>query len=376
MAPLNAKEGYVARTNLLSVGSIVLGLAAALPACSNSTAGMNVPIEMLGSSYATASCGVFASCFGATLLPLVAGVSSRAACEARGQAAYVNGALPRYRAALASGTLSYDGTQAQACVDAYSALGCGASTARRPGACAQLFTGHVGMGGACALNEECMGDAYCSTASGCPGTCQARSGSGTACTTDDACQSGLRCGGSGATRSCSAPAGDGAACQGQSDCGAGLLCIGASGTTAGACHPVATAFAAASGAACNPQAQQFCAVGLSCIITSPTSISCGAGGLANGTPCHVSVPDQCAAGSFCSGTNAMMGMFAGTCAPLPSAGMPCASVLVGARCADGSTCDGSTCAAVVDNGAACTTNADCAGGRCMGNVCVAPGYCP
>jgi hypothetical protein len=355
-----------------------VGLVLVLAACSNNTAGMNVPITMLGPTYGSATCSVIAACYGTGVFSLVAGVSSQAACQARASAAYTNGALPRYQAAIAMGTLTYDGTQAQACVDAVNALGCAATTTRRPGACAQLFVGHVALGGACAMDEECMGDAYCSLTTACPGTCQARAASGATCTNDNGCQSGLRCGGTGTARSCVTPAGDGAACQGTTgnDCGGGFICVGGSATMAGMCHTVASVFAAASGAACNPVNGQLCQPGLSCVVTSGSNITCMAGGTANGMPCHASLPDQCVTGSYCSGTNVTAGMFAGTCAPLPTAGMPCANVTFGQRCADGNACDGAVCAAVVDNGGTCTTNADCSSGLCRSGTCAAYGYCP
>lgn len=358
---------------IASGSSVALALVAAA-GCSSSTPA-STPIESLGASYAGVSCQLIHDCYGDALLSALTGSTDTTSCENRAEQAYTNGALPRFQAAIAMGTMTYDGTHAQACIDALRALGCNAVTSRTPAACDALFVGTVAAGGACAINEECAGDAYCNTSAGCPGTCQARGGSATTCSGDEACQSGLRC----AHGSCQAPAGDGASCQGAEgvDCAGGLICVGGSSTTAGTCGAPSTVFAGASGATCNLQMSQFCQAGLSCVVEGAQMQTCQMDGLADGTTCHISVPDQCANGSYCSGTSLGTGDLEGTCAPLPTSGA-CATVILGARCAEGYVCDETTteCVELHDNGESCTGNAACASGVCTGGSCVAPAYCP
>ncbi len=366
------KGALVSRSSssLLLASATLLGIAG----CSN-PAPANTPIEDLGASYAGVTCQLIHDCYGDAVFTLLTGTTSIAECQTRAEQAYTNGALPRYEAAIAMGTMSYDGTQAQACIDALRAEGCDAASQRAPAACDALFVGTVAAGGACAINEECSGDSYCNTSAGCPGTCQARGGSGTTCVGDDACQSGLRCG----HGTCQAPAGDGAACQGPNgvDCVGGFICIGSSTTAAGTCRAPTTVFAGTSGATCNVQMSQFCQAGLSCVVEGATMQTCQMDGVADGQPCHISLPDQCGSGSYCSDTNIGTGDLAGTCAPLPTSGA-CATVTFGARCADGFTCDATStqCVEIQDNGGSCTSDGGCASGNCSGGICAAATYCP
>jgi hypothetical protein len=362
--------------NRLSLALGVIGATVALSGCPSSTTPSDVPIEMLGATYGSVSCNVIRDCYGASIVALFTGTSGIDACEARAEAAYVNAALPRYQSAIEMGTLSYDGSQAGACVDALNALGCAAVNSRAPAACDALFIGHVAPGGACALDEECEGAAYCNIAGACPGTCQPFVAAGGACTGDQACASGLRCSGG----TCMVPAGDGASCQGMTgaDCAGGLICQGGSAMRAGTCHTVDAVFAAASGAACNPTMGPLCQEGLSCIIESATSQTCGAGGLAAGAACHLSLPDQCATGFYCDGPSLMTmpPRFDGTCTALPTAGMPCASVVAGPACSDGNVCDSGMCVRIQENGGTCTMDMDCYGGQCRSGTCAVPTYCP
>lgn len=358
----------------LSLGVAVIGTALGLTGCPSSSTPSSVPIEMLGATYGSISCSLIRDCYGDALAAALTGSTSETACVTRAEGGYTNGALPRYQAAIAMGTMTYDGSQAGACVDALRAEGCAAVSSRAPAACDALFVGHVALGGACALDEECVGDAYCSVTTACPGTCQSYGGPGAACTRDQACQSGLRCG----NGTCQAPGGAGASCQGTTgvECGGGLICAGGSSMRTGTCTAVTSVFAAGSGQACNVAMSQLCASGLSCIVMSATSQTCGTGGLASGAGCNLALPDQCAAGLYCNGPDIAMGRLTGTCAVLPTAGMPCATVLAGQACADGHTCDSGTCVEVQENGGACTVDSDCFGSHCVSGVCTAPTYCP
>jgi hypothetical protein len=54
-------------------------------------------------------------------------------------------------------------------------------------ACRDVFEGTVPLGGACHRAEECAGDAHCSIALACPGTCVARQPAGGSCDVADDC---------------------------------------------------------------------------------------------------------------------------------------------------------------------------------------------
>lgn len=367
----------MARSNLALFSLVLFSLA--LAGCpSSTTPGSDVPIERLGAQYGNVTCEVIRDCYGDAIVALISGATTQAACEMRAEAGYLNAALPRYQAAIAMGTMSYDATQAGACIDALRAEGCAVVSARTPPECDRLFVGHVATGGACALDEECQGDAYCSITAACPGTCQAYGGSGAACTRDQACQSGLRCG----NGTCQAPGGVGASCQGTTgvECAGGLICQGGSTTRTGTCASVDAVFVGTMGAACNPQNGQLCMDGLSCIVASATSQTCGTGGLSVGTACTLALPDQCAPGSYCEGPSltALPPVFTGTCRALPIDGMPCATVVAGQSCADGAVCGASdrACHQVHANGGSCIDDSGCYSGLCRSGTCAVPTYCP
>jgi hypothetical protein len=219
-----------------------------------------------------------------------------------------------------------------------------------------------------------MGEAYCAADTACPGSCQPRSGAGSACTRDTVCTDGLHCTGG----HCTAPGGAGTSCQGATgiDCAGGLICSGGSATAAGTCRAVGDVFSAAMGASCSVGEGRFCMPGLSCVVMSATSQTCAAGGLAIGETCHLALPDQCAAGTFCSGADFATGHLDGTCAALPTAGQACAMQLTGQHCADGFHCNTMmVCAAVHETGGSCSEPADCIDGHCVGGTCTSPGYC-
>jgi hypothetical protein len=365
-------EGSMLRfTATLALVAVCLGLAG----CPSSTTAMTeIPVEDLGAHYATTTCGAVTDCYGDTVRALFLGLATETDCVTQFTNGYQDGALPLYQQAIAAGTLRYDAANAQACIDALEALGCGFTTSRTPAACDALLVGLVANGGACSINEECAGDAYCANATTCPGTCQPRVGAGAACPDDEACTTGLRCG---SAHTCVAPALEGAPCQGSTgtDCAGGVICIGSSGTTAGVCRTPETVFSGALHGACNVPAGQFCTSGLSCVVAGITSMSCEVGGIAIGQACHTALPDACAPGAFCGDTNVNTQDFDGTCMALPSAGAACAMVPFGPSCAPGLHCDAGTCRETHVIGGSCTTNGECFSGHCAGTVCAANTLC-
>ena len=340
----------------------------------STTAPSTVPIEDLGARFGATSCGILTDCYGDAIRNAFLGTTSEADCAAQIDRQYRQAALPQYQEAIANGTMSYDGAQVAACIAAIEAQGCATVNSRTPAACDRVLIGEVMPGAACSVNEQCAGDAYCMNTTACPGTCQPRGAVGTTCTTDEACQSGMKC----TSGSCAVPGADGAPCRGPAgnECAGGLICTGAEGmTTPGTCRSVETVESGALHGACNVRLTQLCQPGLSCVVTGLTSQTCETGGLTSGMPCHIAVPESCASGLFCSGTNVMTGDLDGTCAALPGAGMPCATVLFGAACGTGLRCDTGTCHAMQDAGGTCITGADCYSQSCSSGTCATAMLC-
>jgi hypothetical protein len=343
-----------------------------LAGCPSSTTPSNVPIEDLGARYGATFCGLLTDCYGEVARNTLLGVSSEEECASRVSLQYSELSLPLYQQAIADGTMSYDGGHVDACIAAIEAQGCDVINSRTPSACDAVLIGELSPGDACSINEQCEGDAYCMNDASCPGTCQPRGAVGTACTTDEACQSGMKC----MNESCGVPAGENAPCGGPGgiDCGGGLICVG-SGAEPGNCRTPATVQSGALHGACNVQMTQLCQPGLSCVVASATSMTCEMGGIAIGADCQLAVPDMCADGAFCDGTNIATGDLTGTCAALPTSGMACASVVFGGSCAAGLHCDSGTCRETHEAGGACTSGGDCYSANCVSGSCAPAMLC-
>ncbi len=374
-----------------SLALVVLTLGLALAGCPTSTtplfdagsdleAGSDasapaVPIRELGARYAETYCGILTECYGETIRNAFLGTRTEADCIAQFTRSYEQGTLVLYEAAIAAGTMSYDGTNADLCIAAIEALGCDVLDSRAPAACDELLIGEVALGDACSINEECEGDAYCRNDTACPGSCQPRTAGGTACTTDESCQSPMKC----MNDVCTVPAGEGVACAGPTgiNCAGGLICAGSNGTMRqGTCRTPDTVQSGALDGACNVQATQLCQPGLSCVVESFASMSCAPGGVAIGAACNLAVPDMCETGAFCGDTNVMTGDVAGTCAALPGEGEPCAMVPFGPRCELGLHCEGTVCRGTYGVGEACLVNTECYSGFCApSGSCESPTLC-
>jgi hypothetical protein len=353
-----------------------------LSACSSShgddaggdASGPSVPIEEAGPRLAALLCDTLETCYGPTVADLLGG--GPLGCAGTFEATFENQTLPAWQAAIAAGTLAYDGTRFAECEAALRELGCDLTITRFQDLCEGALVGTLGPGAACSLDEECLGESFCDhTGGACPGTCQARGMAGAACTDDAGCRSSLLC----SAGSCRAPGGVGASCEGPTNvrCGPGTICLGADAMAmrAGTCRTVDDAFSAALGASCDPQSQ-LCQEGLACQLDTiaggmPTFL-CVTPAAAGGA-CRIAIPDACEGGLVCDGVNPMVLDFDGTCAPAPGPGAPCGGLL--ARCAAGSRCVDGTCTSVSENGGTCATGAGCFSGACDGGVCVAPMLC-
>jgi hypothetical protein len=222
--------------------------------------------------------------------------------------------------AARAGRLSFDGSQATACLGSPWPLACrqGLLAPTPPPSCAAVFTAAIGDGGACYLNEECLGG-LCVTGSSCPGYCQAAAaaplsdGGGELCP----CAAGLTC----AQGLCWAGAAGGAACKSAFDCQPGFYCSPSHGST------------------CQPQVGQ-CEACTENLIESQDAWS-----------------GQCQPGLFCGGLFAIDGglspnaLVPGVCVTPRAEGAPCVSVITPAElngpvtgCLPGLDCIGGVCA--------------------------------
>lgn len=280
------------------------------------------------------------------------------------------------------GTILYDGAAAARCFSDMRALGCELTISAEPESCRDIFVGTVEIGGACSIDDECAGEAYCLSAL-CPaeaGTCTARQASGTACTGDEQCESGLVC----EDDVCRVPTNtSGGPCGGDSDldCPLDQYCLGEDATTRGTCTPWASVLTIAAGQPCDPTMEDFCQEGLSCVVTAvdPTTFmptwECRAR-VGAGAACGDGFPGQCPDTHFCT-ANPLAGTFEGTCDALPVAGEGCHQDENEPACAPGLTCNVSlNCVVPVDNGGTCSDNSDCFSRRCVSGTCEPAEVCP
>jgi len=331
-----------------------------------------VPIEEVPARFSSAICAQFETCAG-PFSDLFLGGSD---CTELFTQSTQDGVLPLWQAAIADGTLVYDGTQLDACISALTASGCGSLAQRDLDVCDQVFQGQVAPGGSCHIEAECEGTRFCQATS-CPGACTDRKAEGTACTDDSECVSGLNCDGDLST--CERPRDAGESCGGGTlpDCALPSVCLGDDPDTSmtGTCRPLSEALTAAVGETCDPGAGVLCVDGAFCALvnfdpaTMALSWSCVAP-YATGAACQLAVPDACPSGQICDADPATTGSFDGSCGALPTAGQACRAS--GVECAPGLVCDGGTCAIIGRLGASCTTDEACASGKCTGSLCVAP----
>ena len=201
---------------------------------------------------------------------------------------------------VAAGTMSFDATNADACVSALQSLACDADAL--PSICGGVLVGLVQSGGACnmarqlALFSDCQdGTACLAGANACQGTCTARGTLNQPCTSVP-CVSGTTC--NFATNTC-APKGalnDACGATGIAVCGPGLYCTDSLGSgTCAAQAATGSCYVASLQPACAPPAQCNSALSLNGTCGPPPK---------PGDPCTVGDYDcgtdlRCAADSTC-----------------------------------------------------------------------------
>ncbi len=348
-----------------------LGCGLVLGSCDGSTdvddRGTPIPFEDIPEKVAEAICAAYEDCLGDFMDLTMGGEDCVTVAERR----FTNGSLEPLLDAIDAGTATYDGHQAQACLDALAALGCDALVSNSLPECEEAFAGSVAEGGDCTYDVECVGDLFCEIDGSCPGTCTARGGTGTGCDEDEHCQDGLRC--DEGTSSCVSPAVQGGSCGGSSgnECTPGLLCLGEDEETGtpGTCSLATEVLVGEVGDSCNIMTGPWCQTGAHCAVISfelpDTLVTECVAAADSGGSCHLAAPDMCPAGQFCEVAAQSTD---GNCELLPQAGEACADSWT-KQCDLYHRCINGTCHALEDNGGSCVDDEVCYSDSCNGGVC-------
>ncbi len=307
------------------IGLLLAGLLA-MAACGGDDGG-SVAIDDLADALADAQCARLVRCN--TYV-------SQAACLAEAQLD-----VTELKHSIEAGRVSYDGAKVAACLDAFGAAPCDASTeAARvtPAACDEGVKGTVADGGTCYTNTECVSESCnqpdCGMAC-CEGVCDPTVGDaaiGQSCA-NARCVDGAFCNGSDV---CTALLAAGAACQSDGQCAYGLACGNS------VCAPAANRGEACLDGDCTDIGDRC--DGTSCVARSTAGGACRMGfdGLFD-----------CQRPLVCNGTSLK-------CEEPPTAGQACQFF-----CASGLFCnDQDTCEAPRANGAACNSNTECTSNFC------------
>lgn len=353
--------------------ALVFGL---VPACGGGTDsgsvddGPSIALAELPAKYSEALCQVFTSCVGDLY-----GIFRPGETCLKNISITIEEALATLPDAVDAGRVKYHGTKTQKCLDDLAAGSCDTLAQRQPESCKAALEGTIEQGGACTLDAECTGQQYCKTSAACPGSCAPYEKAGGACSSNDNCASGLKCGDN---LHCVAPSKAGEACeQGEPKCADGLLCLGQDSTakTPGSCYTIDEALSGKAGDDCSLNDGKLCAAGYACEITSiaPLGGSCVAT-VQSGAECHAAFPDECPSDEYCAlGANPLL---PGTCTAKPKAGEACASALGGGKiCAPYTRCDADVCRDIAHAGEDCNTDDTCYSGHCVNKACVTGSSC-
>jgi hypothetical protein len=361
-------------TNLRKVSASLLLLTVSMACESSSTSkSSGIALAELPEQYAAAACVAWQNCYGSIFSLFLNGMDCTTVTAKR----FENGTFPLIEAGVDQGTITYDGGQAPACLDALKKLDCGQLLERDQPECLRALDGTVALGGACDLNEQCRGSAICqATDATCPGKCVTLRTAGQACAADGDCADGLQC--SKVTHSCVKPAALGEPCQnGAPPCGPGLLCLGNDdeAKTPGTCRSAVDSLSAPEGAACDLFAGILCQPGVSCtgdhldVAAGKVAWLCvKTGSFAAGEACKPGFPDACASGYYCKTGTGLLAL-QGICTAIPNVKEPCGTGF-GAQCKTGAVCVNGTCEAYATNGVDCTGD-----DACFSEYCGTSGGC-
>ena len=275
-----------------------------------------------------------------------------------------DGDLHFLAASVTKGRVEFHAKALQQCTDDLAALGCEVQDHRLPSSCEAALTGLVPLDGACDLDLDCEGSAFCDKGdpATCPGTCVPLQTKALPCLANHECADGLVCFG----KSCVPVGVDGDDCQsGQTPCGAGFECH-----TEGAdkvCRALAAVYAGAKDDACLATGT-LCSSELVCASTAGSMGVCEAR-VASGAACKRAQPNQCPTDEYCDAAAAGA---SGTCVPFPADGEPC--LMRSQTCASGHVCVNAECKVSRRLGEPCAAAQECYSGICeqagSGKICV------
>jgi len=350
------------KSRVLACSFVVAAAASVHGGCSSSDSAAGIAFKDLPPKYAAAACAAYKRCFGPVFDLFLNGSN----CDDLTANRLLNGTFAETENAITRGTVRYDGSLIQACLDSLSTESCSDTLLRDKPECLKALDGTVPLGKDCILDEECAGSAICRSASGtCPGTCVAHREAGQPCEVESDCADGLQC--SNETTLCVKPSAVGEACEyGAPPCGPGLLCLGKNDDkkTSGTCRNAVEAMSAKDGADCDPVAGTLCAPGVSCVADSIDIASAKIAWkcVAKGTyvaaaACKPGFPDACANGNYCN-TGTGLAALTGVCTAVPEAKQACGTG-IGAECQVGAVCVSGLCQNYASNGVGCTGDAMC-----------------
>jgi hypothetical protein len=247
-----------------------------------------------------------------------------------------SGTLPQLVAYAMTGNVLFDAFAADDCLTALDTVPCTRDGDELPAVCAEVFTGAVGDGGPCTVNEQCIGDSTCvqppCEGECCVGQCTAppdEAGIGEDCASAPCIESAWCDHTAAGGPECAARAPVGGPCSGFDACHAGAFCDFDWSTGTGACEVLA-----AHGASCDPTVlvppggclgfDDWC---------NPATSVCERRKEA-GLPCGGAPVDPCLAYAVCSGS---------TCTARPLLGQSCATP--GLTCIGDLVCEAGSCAA-------------------------------
>jgi hypothetical protein len=350
---------------------VVTGVTTSCSSSSSSGSHASIAFDDLPAKYAAAACEAYQTCFGSIFSLYLNGADCAQLMAKRLE----NGTFALIEGKIAQGTVSYDGTKAQACLDAIRQLDCAGLMDRDQPACLAALDGSVALGGECDISEECAGSALCQSSSAtCPGKCVTLLSAGQSCSADSDCGDGLQC--SKDTKLCVRPSAAGESCEyGSPPCGPGLLCLGKDDEqhTPGTCRVAVDALSGAVGDACDPKQGTLCQSGASCVADSLDVLAgtltwkCVATGAYKAAEdCKPGIPEACSNGNYCkTGLNPIVG----TCTAVPDSKQACGTGF-GAQCKTGAVCVEGSCENYAANGVDCTGDA-----MCYSEYCGASGGC-
>jgi hypothetical protein len=324
----------MARLSFVRTLGLSVPFVLAVGACGGSSEGgggpASVPFSSLAPKLADAVCTTAETCLG----PIFTTLINSNDCTGRFTTSIEEGSFSLIQAAIDAGTIKYDGTKVQDCLDAISATGCAFLGSRISVLCASALAGTKAGGAACTFSAECAPGMFCKMDQ-CPGACTQLLADGAACAGDDECRSGSNC--DDKTKVCK--------------------------------QAVSIQLSGAEGASCDPSTATLCQNGLVCALASATGWTCEQP--ATGTTCHRAIPEGCPDGQYCKlDANSL----SGTCTAMPAIGSACAPHSMNddsPACPKDSVCSLGTCKAYVSLGSPCADDIECYSEACVSGKCQA-----